>query len=244
MGYGPWTTNNLAKISKCLILDDPNLKIMDFKRVIAFLKKLKANNNKDWFEVNRKEYEAIKAEWIDYVDVLIKGIGAFDPEILKLDPRKCIFRINRDVRFSADKSPYKTNFGASMNPGGKKSLLAGYYFHIDPSEVFIAGGVYMPTPEQLAAIRQEIDYNFKEFKAIAESKDIKKYFGKISGDALARPPKGYTEDNPAIGYLKQKSFLMVQKIPVKDLYEKDFEKKLFAAFKAMKPLNDFVNRIS
>lgn len=215
---------------------------MNFKRLISFLQKLQKNNNKEWFDANRAEYELLRKEWIDFVSTLIKGIGAFDPAILVLEPKSCIFRINKDIRFSKDKTPYKTNFGASLNPGGKKSLLAGYYFHVSPKEVFLGGGTYMPMPEQLAAIRQEIDYHYDEFLQIAESKTVKKIFGAISGDELARPPKGYDLDNPAIGFLKKKSFLLIQNISVDSLSDKDFEKSLFQSAKAIKPLNDFINR--
>lgn len=216
---------------------------MDFKRLILFLTKLKVNNNKEWFDEHRSEYEWLRKEWIDFTGVLIKGIGIFDPPVLQLEPKSCIFRINKDIRFSKDKSPYKTNFGSGISPGGKKSFFAGYYFQVDPAEVFIAGGSFQPLPEQLAATRQEIDYNYKEFLSLVENKTVKKHFGKLSGETLARPPKGYDAENAAIDYLKHKSFLLLKNIPVKNLFEKNFEKNLLETCKAIKPLNDFLNRV-
>lgn len=215
---------------------------MEFKELNKFLKALSVNNHKEWFDAHRGEYEALRKEWIGYVQEMINGIHAFDPELGALEASKCIFRINKDVRFSKDKSPYKTNFGAIMNKGGKKELFSGYYFHFDPKEIFVAGGAYQPTPEHLAAIRQEIDYNWDEFKGIVTSKAAKKYFGTLSGDQLSRPPKSYTEDNPAIQYLKHKSFIWVRNFDLKDTLEPAFQKEVLKTFEAMKPLNDFINR--
>ncbi len=215
---------------------------MDFRKLASFLTKLKANNNKEWFEANRKEYEALRKDWIEFVAKLIKGISTFDPAIAGLDAKSTIFRINRDIRFSNDKSPYKTNFGSSMSPGGKKGMHAGYYFHVDPKEAFVAGGTYMPEPNVLAAIRQEIDYDPDGFKKIVEGKAAKKYFKGLEGEKLSRPPKGYEADNPAIEYIKHKSFIFSLKLSPKELLEKDIEKKIVDVCKAIKPLNDFLNK--
>jgi uncharacterized protein (TIGR02453 family) len=124
-----------------------------------------------------------------------------------VDASKAIFRINRDVRFSKNKAPYKTNFGASINPGGKKSMIAGYYVHIEPGKSFLAAGTYMPEAPYLSAIRQEIDYNLEEFKKIVGAKDFKKEFTSLSvEDALKTVPKGYDKENPALEFLKLKHF--------------------------------------
>jgi len=215
---------------------------MDFKALVKFLSSLKKNNNKEWFDKNRKEYEVLRKDWIGFVGGLIKSVGAFDKDVMELDPKKCIFRINRDIRFSADKSPYKTNFGASLSKSGEKMDFCGYYLHVQPGEVFLAGGSYMPMPEQLQRIRQEIDYNLDEFKKIVSDKNFKKQFGQLSGDKLQRPPKGYDAENPAVEFLKHKGFLAYQKFDEKKLYEKDFEKYCSQVFKAMLPLNEFLNR--
>ena len=144
---------------------------------INFLKKLKTNNTKEWFEKNKNTYLQAKEEFETLVDKLIKGLVKADKLISpELKAKDCTFRIYKDVRFSKDKSPYKTNMGASINPGGKKSLLAGYYLHMEPGGSFLAGGVYMPQPDQLSAIRQEIDYNPKPLHSVLKSASFKKFF--------------------------------------------------------------------
>lgn len=206
------------------------------------MEQLHENNNKEWFDQNRDTYDNLRKDWLAFVDIIINSIQRFDPSIGPLEAKNCIFRINKDVRFSKDKSPYKTNFGAIFNKGGKKEMTSGYYIHIDPKEIFLAGGAYQPGPELLSSIRQEIDYNFDEFKGIVECKKIDNLFNGISGDKLSRPPKGYSDDNPAISYLKHKGFILVKNISLKELYAENFEKDIILVFKEMKPLNDFLNR--
>ena len=244
--FKPQTKNTnsyfLAKIINCITLTNVKTKYMDFKNALQFLVKLKKNNNKEWFDKNKKEYDELRKEIILFVTGMIKNLRSFDEGIAGLEAKQCMFRINRDMRFSKDKSPYKTNFGLTFNRGGKSSPYAGYYLHIQPGECFIAGGSYAPTPEHLAAIRQEIYYNFDEFKKIISNKEFKKYFGELRGDKLVRPPKGYELDNPAIEFLKHKQFLMWHEFDEKKLSEIDFEKYCSNVFKAMKPMLDFVNR--
>lgn len=215
---------------------------MDIAALLKFLGELKENNSKEWFDTNRKTYENLRKDWIILVDEIIAGIATFDPEIGTLKAKDCIFRINKDIRFSKDKSPYKTNFGASINIGGKKEFLGGYYFHLAPEEIFIAGGTYMPSPPALAAIRQEIDYNLKEFKLLVEDKKVLKRFGKLDGEKLSRPPKGYDEENPAIDYLKLKSLVLVQHLTPEELKPNKILKTILSSFELMKPFNDFLRR--
>jgi uncharacterized protein (TIGR02453 family) len=150
------------------------------KSTFDFLTKLKKNNNKEWFDKNRPEYEIAKNNFKEFISELILSIAKFDSSVKMLEPKNCIFRINRDIRFSNDKTPYKINMGASIGPGGKKSYDAGYYIHIQPGGSFLAGGVWQPPAPQLNAIRQEIDYNAAEFKKLVSNKDFKKYFGSLS----------------------------------------------------------------
>lgn len=212
---------------------------------LNFLKQLAKNNNKPWFDANRKSYEAAKADYIGFVQRMINGVGKFDAPVGLLDAKKCIFRINRDVRFSKDKSPYKTNMGASFNKGGKKIMTGGYYFHLEPgNKSFVAGGIYMPEPEHLNRLRQEIDYNWPAFKKIIGNQTFKTLFGDLSKDGdmtLSRPPKGYDAANPAIEYLKLKSYIVSAPLKDAELTGKDLEKKVLTAFKAMYPLISFVN---
>jgi uncharacterized protein (TIGR02453 family) len=215
---------------------------MEIQSLSKFLTALQQNNSKEWFDQNRTTYDKLRLEWIDLAAKIIEQTAIFDPEIAELDPKKCIFRINRDVRFSANKNPYKNNFGISLSKGGKGTDFCGYYIHFQPGESFIAGGSYQPMPDKLAAIRQEIDYNFDEFNKILKHKDFIKHFGTLTGDKLQRPPKGYDAENPAIEYIKHKGFLAYLKIDDNNLTEKELLKHCEKAFKAMKPLNDFLNR--
>jgi uncharacterized protein (TIGR02453 family) len=211
---------------------------------LKFLKDLKKNNNKPWFEKNKSLYLAAKDDFESFIKKLIPETGSkLDPAIGKLQVKDCVFRIYRDVRFSKDKTPYKSNMGASLNMGGKKIHSAGYYFHCEPGQSFIAGGFYMPMPPDLARIRQEIDYNFPEWKKIVENKSFKKFFTKgVEGvELLSRPPKGYDENNPAISYLKMKSFIVSHPVSNEVLVSKLLLKECIQSFTAMKPMNDFLN---
>ncbi|MBS1626549.1 MAG: DUF2461 domain-containing protein [Bacteroidetes bacterium] len=212
---------------------------------IQFLKDLKKNNNKEWFEKNRKNYDAAKIDFLNFVTSIINELQKKDTTLTGLDAKQCIFRINRDVRFSKNKSPYKTNMGASFNQGGKKAMTAGYYFHLEPEACFIAGGLWMPMPPELKKIRQEIDYNFNEFKNIVNNKNFKLLFKDLRRDKeyiLSRPPKGYEENNLAIEYLKLKSFIISIKIEDEDLTNKNLIKKVISAFETMQPLIYFLNK--
>lgn len=217
-------------------------KNMNTGKMLTFLAELKRHNTKEWFDAHREDYALIRKELIDYSAGIIQGIGKFDQEILSLEPAKCIFRINRDVRFSSNKDPYKTNMGAYFNKNGKKAFTAGYYLHIEPGASFLAGGMYAPPSDVLTKVRQEIDYNFKDFYKIISSSTFKDAFGKLEGEKLSRPPKGYALDNEACEYLKHKSFLMVKKLKDSDLIRSNFDKNILNYFKLMHPLINFLNK--
>ena len=213
------------------------------KETIDFLKKLKKNNTKEWFDNHRDLYVDAKENYLDFVTELLQSIKSFDTSLVDIQPKNCVFRINRDVRFSANKDPYKTNFGASFSKGGKKIACAGYYFHLEPGACFIGGGYWMPQGEDLQKIRQEIDYNFDEFKKIISAKAFINYFNTLdSKEKLIRPPKGYEKDNPALEFLQLKNFIVMANIEDKELVDKTIITKVVAHFKAMKPLVDFLNR--
>ena len=208
---------------------------------LKFIKDLKKNNNKPWFDTNRKRYEEAKADFILLVENILAAVVKFDPAVASLKAKDCIFRINRDIRFSKDKSPYKTNMGAYINPGGKKINTPGYYFHCEPGGSFAAGGLYLPAPEDLAKVRQEIDYNFDEWKKIVNDKTFKKYFTKVDGiEVLSRPPKGYAEDNPAIEFLKMKSFIVSRPLTDAQLTDKNLVKEVAKTFTVMKPMLNYL----
>ena len=213
---------------------------------LKFLKDLTKNNNKPWFDANRPRYEAARADFGAFIQQVIDTYGKKDTKISHLTAKECMFRINRDVRFSKDKSPYKNNFGASINKGGKQATATGgYYFHLQPGNAFCGGGIWMPEPEFLRKIRQEVDYNFKEFKGIVGSRKFKSVYGDLSDDReykLTRVPKGYEADNPAAEYLKLKSFVAMIPIKDSDLTSKTLLKKTVTAFETLKPLLDFMDR--
>lgn len=212
---------------------------------LKFLKDLKKNNNKLWFDKNRKQYDAAKDDFLLFVQSLIKSISVFDASLANLEAKNCTFRINRDVRFSKNKDPYKCNMAAYFNKDGKKGLGAGYYLHIEPGRSFAAGGIWMPEPAILAGIRQEIDYNYVDWKKTVEGKAFRKMFSKgLEGDSLSRPPKNYDENNPAIRYLKMKSFIVTRSFTDAEVLGKNFVKDAAKAFHAMKPLVDFLNLAS
>lgn len=206
------------------------------------MKELSENNHKEWFDDNRKAYENLRKEWLQFAAETINELGKFDTEIARLEPKQCIFRINRDIRFSKDKSPYKTNFGLSLSKGAKRDDFCGYYLHVQPGASFLAGGSYMPMPAKLAAIRQEIDYNPEEFLSIVENINFKKSFGNLGGETLQRAPKGYDDNNAMIAYLKHKSFIAEYKLKDKDLLNPNFFEEMIMQFKYMTPLTNFLWR--
>ena len=211
---------------------------------IKFLKDLKKNNNKPWFDAHRNQYEEARNDFGGFIQSVIDKYGNNDPSIKTLVAKDCMFRINRDIRFSKDKTPYKSNFGASINKGGKKSMLAGYYFHLEPGRSFAGGGVWMPMPDDLKKLRQEIDYNLADFKKIITSKKFKSVYGELDRSAeyvLTRVPKGYEPDNPAAEYLKLKSYITMISMKDVNLTSKDLVKNTVTAFEALKPLIIFLN---
>ncbi|MBC3785162.1 DUF2461 domain-containing protein [Spirosoma utsteinense] len=211
---------------------------------LTFLSDLKANNNKPWFDANRLVYEAARNNFIDLVARLLEGINTIDPAISEtaLQAKSCIFRINRDVRFSTDKSPYKSYFGAWFNAGGKQSPTAGYYLDLRPGGSFVAGGLYMPDAAILATIRQEIDYNLANFEQILTQPAFVKQLGELNRDeVLQRPPKGYDASNPAIEYLKLKSFTASRQLPDSALTKPDLVKQILTTFSSLQPLITYLN---
>lgn len=212
---------------------------------IKFLKGLKKNNNKPWFDLHRKEYEAARKDHLALVQAVIDLHGKKDPTINNLTAKECVFRINRDVRFSKDKSPYKVNFGASINKGGRKAWnSAGYYFHIEPGKSFAGGGLYMPEAPVLKMVRQEIDYNLDAFQKILKNKKFKSLYGDLdrsTGMSLTRVPKGYETDNPAAEHLKLKGFIAMVDIPDDVLFSGSAIKTIAKSFETLQPLIRFLN---
>jgi uncharacterized protein (TIGR02453 family) len=212
------------------------------KNYLPFLSELSQNNHKDWMDANRDWYQEVRAEFLEDVDFLLKAISHWEPEMSNFKAKDCVFRQNRDIRFSANKEPYKINFAAYFSVGGKKSNGPGYYLHIQPGQSFLAGGIWMPPADILKKIRQEIDYSGNELSAILEEPDFKKAFGGLEGEQLKTTPKGYESDHPYIDLLRFKSFIVSIPLSDQEINSGKFRQKAIEHFKKMKPFHDFLAR--
>lgn len=211
------------------------------KNILEFLSALNKNNNADWFHANKKYYLDVKHEFEAFTSSLIGKLGEIDSGIKNLTPKDCMFRINRDIRFSNDKRPYKTNFGAYIVRNGKKSGNAGYYVHIEPGESFLGGGMYCPEPKNLKAIRSEIYEESDTFKRIIKHPDFVSHFGEIWGEKLKLAPKGFDKDFADIELLKYKSYVAMKSVSDDFFLSKNALNEILHVFKAMKPFGDFLN---
>lgn len=214
------------------------------KSTLEFLSDLRIHNDRDWFSKNRKRYDVAKAEYESFIQAVIDEISRFDPILKGLEAKSCIYRINRDIRFSNDKTLYKTHLGAFIVRGGRNNgdKYAGYYIHVEPEGgSMIAGGAYMPPSPWLSAIREKIDEKGEELVEIINNKEFVHIFGQIEGEKLKSAPKGYLKDNPYIELLKMKSFLASRTVSDKEVISDGFFSMTIEACKAMKPLNDFLN---
>jgi uncharacterized protein (TIGR02453 family) len=213
------------------------------KTTLDFLTSIKCNNNRDWFIENRPAYVKAKENFDSFVQDIINGLIEFEPILKGLEVKNCVYRFNRDIRFSNDKSPYKSHFGAFIVRGGKKNgdKLAGYYFHIEPGKSIMAGGAYMPPSPWLSAIREKIDDTPDELIKIIKAKNFIKYFGELQGEKLKSMPRGYPSDHPNIELLKLKSYLVVNEATDKMVLSNDYYDHVISVFKAMKPLNNYLN---
>ena len=207
---------------------------------LQFLKNLVKNNNRDWFNENKTLYLAAQQDVVSLVEELINEIAIFDEEVGRLDAKKSVFRIYRDTRFSKDKIPYKTNFGAGLGMG-KGNKVSGYYLHIEPGKSFLAGGVYSPEPSVLKTIRQEISAFGNEFLELLEKDEFRNYFRGLSvEDKLKKVPQGFEKDDKMAEYLKLKHFIVTHPVSDEQLLSENAVKEFAEIFKAMKPLNDFL----
>jgi len=214
------------------------------KTVLPFLADLAKNNNREWFQKNKLRYETAKKEFETFLGLVIPAVAKLDPDIRFIEPKDCLFRIYRDVRFSKDKSPYKINFGAFITKGGHKSHGPGYYVHLQPGgESFLAGGIYMPETEVMKKIRQEIYYNVGELKSIMNARNFKQYFKGIDDwDKQKLPPREFPKDFPDIDLLKNRSFTVSSQLTDKIIESPKLLDHVIAAFKALQPYNLFLKR--
>lgn len=213
------------------------------RSTLKFLKDLRQNNNKPWFDENKTQYQQAKDDFETLVQQIIDGLARIDPDMEGLKVKDCVFRIYKDVRFSKDKTPYKANMGAYFSKGGKKSPYGGYYFHLEPGgNSFAGGGIWMPEAPHIKKIRQEIDYNFTEFQGIVGQKEFIRYFGKVNGETLKTAPQGYHEDNPAIAYIKLKSLVVNHNISDDATTQPTLVRDILRTYAVMQPFINFLNR--
>lgn len=207
-----------------------------------FLAVLQTHNSKTWFEAHRVEYQAARARVEELLDTFIDDFRPIE-DFANLAAKDCLFRINRDVRFAKDKSPYKTNFGAVIRSGGKHSLRAPYYIHLEPGQSMLAGGMYDPTPEQLALVRRAIDRDATPLQGIIGAKPFIKQFGGLAGERLKTTPKGYDRDHPALDLLQFKQIIVMKPMPDSTLLAPGVVKHMVDTFTALKPLLDWLNGV-
>ena len=216
---------------------------MQINIILDFLKELSANNNREWFVANKERYDVARGIFEEISNNLIAGIGSFDKPILNVEAKDCLFRIYRDIRFSHDKTPYKTHFGVYIAAhGGRKSPFAGYYLHLDPAGCFLASGVWCPAPNVLKALRQAVYDNIDELNEIREEKNFKKYFSHLAeDDKLKTVPTGFPKDFEYAELLKLKHYIAEYPIDEKILNSPDFCEKVIKIFKTAYPFNRFLN---
>lgn len=211
-------------------------------KIIDFLKILKENNNREWFNINKNKYEKARLEFKEIVEQLIPKLADTVPGIRGLEAKDTIFRIYRDVRFSKEKKPYKTQMGAFLAPGGRKSEMAGYYFHMEPGNSFIAGGAYKPQGNILKNIRSEIVYNTEEYLSIITKNDFVKYFGGVDGEKLKRPPIGFPKDYEHMNLIKLKTYTIFHPVKNEFFSSPNMIENTISIFEKMNDFIEFLNR--
>jgi uncharacterized protein (TIGR02453 family) len=212
------------------------------KNIFSFLEALAQNNNRDWFQDNKKTYQAALDTFREFIGSILVGVSKTDPSVGNLEAKDTIFRIYKDVRFSKDKTPYKTHFGGWMAKGGRKSTDAGYYFHLEPGNTFMAAGVWMPPKEQLTLIRQEIMYNPSDyFKIINDPVVSKAYERGGKEDMLKKGPAGFPKDFEFMEEIKYKHYIFSKNYENQDVIKSGFPEKVTHDYKGLFPLVDYLN---
>jgi len=214
---------------------------MDLRTSLEFLARLAENNNREWFNANRGLYDRARDEFLHLVAALVPALRAIDPSIAMVEPEKCLFRIFRDVRFSKDKSPYKTNFGAFIANGGRKSPFAGYYVHMEPGSSFVGGGAYMPAPPSLKAIRLKIFDNPREYREIISDPEFESCFGGIFGERLKHAPRDFPKDFPDIDLLRNRHYAVIHKVADEFWSREDLPEAIAGICRVLEPFNRFLN---
>jgi uncharacterized protein (TIGR02453 family) len=208
---------------------------------LEFLRKLKKNNNREWFAKNKEKYLAELSNIALVADALLHELSKHD-QIETASGKKSLHRIYRDVRFSKDKIPYNTHWGGSFSRS-TKARRGSYYFHISPGNSFVAGGFWGPEPEDLKRIRQEFAFDAAPFRKILKNKNFLKHFGELKGEQIKTSPKGFSAEDPAIDLLRYKQFLLVRKFSDKEVLSKNFVKEVNETFKQTRPFLNFMSEV-
>ncbi|NVJ86921.1 MAG: DUF2461 domain-containing protein [Algoriphagus sp.] len=209
---------------------------------LKFLSELAENNHKDWMDANKSWYQDTRKEFLADVEVLLKNLSEIEPAFSSFQAKNCVFRQNRDIRFSANKNPYKTNFAAYFSPKGKKSEGPGWYLHIQPGQSFYGGGIWMPMSDTLKKIRKEIDYSGAELDGILNEPEFKGMFPELEGEKLKTSPREYEADHPYIEFLRLKSFVVSHPVADKDVNSGNFIHQALHGFRTMHPFLQFLER--
>ena len=216
---------------------------MTLNKSLNYLRQLTVNNNREWYHANKDIFIDAKAEFENFVSLIIGEIRSLDNSIEHIEPKDCIFRIYKDVRFSKDKTPYKINFGAYISNGGRKSPFAGYYMHLEPEASFIGGGIYMPQSENLRLIRQGIIDNADEYKNIINNTNFKDIFGGVYGEKLKSAPRGFSKNLPEIELIKNKHYAVIHNVNDNFWLDKNLITNIKNIFETQKTFNDFLNSL-
>lgn len=209
--------------------------------ILAYLRELQENNNREWFHANKARFDALREGFLEQVQTLIHRIALFDPELVGVEAKDCFFRIYRDIRFSPNKTPYKIHFAAYMAQGGRASDRAGYYIHLEPGDCLLSGGVWCPPPPLLKKLRQDIYDHADEFTAILENPTFKSTYPLLEGEMLKRMPAGYPADSPYGYILKHKDFSVASSRSETFFNESDWMERAVESYRLLLPFNRFLN---
>lgn len=213
------------------------------KATLDFLRELRGNNDREWFEANRSRYEEARASFLETVGDLIDRFDQVD-DLGGVTIKECVFRINRDLRFSNDKSPYKTAMSALLGRGGRKSTGRTYYFHIEPEgQSLLVGGLHDPSVAELGKLRQALAEDAKPFKKIIRAPEFVRYFGALEGESLKTAPQGYPKDHPDIELLRMKQFMAIHRLGDDTVCSENLVSHALAVFKAMKPFLIYIESV-
>jgi uncharacterized protein (TIGR02453 family) len=212
----------------------------DLRPVLRFLRALRAHNHREWFQSHRSEYDAARAVFEDYVGAVISALSRTEP-LAGLTPKDCIFRLNRDLRFSKDKTPYKPYMSAYIAPEGRKSRRLGFYLHFEPGDrSMFGGGLHEPEPNQIAAWRAAIDRDVKSLRKITSAPSFRRHFAEVKGESLTSAPRGYPKNHPDLALLRLKQVTVTRPLTDREVTSPRLLRETLATFKAMKPFLNYL----